>query len=431
MKAYLAWLFKPAGLLLPAGGVGSRSLVIRVPGWETLELVSDRETLERINRETGRSYFGGNGNEFLAPLFGQESVFTLDGDMHRLARKLIAGALTQRRAAQIMPDIDAIVRAELARAAERPVFVDIGRMARRITMRVACLAILDESDPAVAAEVLPLFESVTGFLANIVSYRKSFWYTAPFPINRMTRGRIDRLRAKIDALIAARRARGGGGESVLDALLRGQKDGGYGDALIRDNLISTIAAGYDTTGSALSWTLFWLSQDGAFARLRARVADVGETAATAQFVAESLRYCPPLEILPRRPAPSAEVTPGVSMVCPCPLRAHHDPRTFDHPELFRPERFADRKYRPTEYFPFGAASRLCLGINIAPPLLEQVVARLLADNRWFRFRRRTFSPARRNVSLWPGAVIRADLVEGPPLEEPTTRPQARARGWAI
>lgn len=410
IKAYLGWLFKPAALLMPAKGKAHGSSVIRVPGWETLQLVSDHETLEQVNRATGRTFFGGSGNEFLTPLFGHQSVFTLDGDQHRLARRLIASSLTQRRVTDMMPQLDQIIASELDGVARQRGAIHVGRLARRMSMRMTCLAVLGQGEPGVAARLLPAFEGVTGFLANIVSYRRSFYERAPFPLNRMIADRVTTVRDHIDALIAQQRASGFEGHSVLETLLRAQEEEGFDDIFIRDNLISTISAGYDTTGSALSWTLFWLSQDAAFMDLRERTAAVGETDAITQFVAEALRYCPPLEILPRRPDEQVVLDPGVTMVCPCPLQAHHDPATFDQPEQFRPSRFADRKYRPTEYFPFGAASRLCLGINIAPPFLHMVVRHLLQRDRYFRFRNRRFAPVRRNVSLWPNVRMRADFI---------------------
>lgn len=416
MKTYLGWLFKPAELLVPSRGMLYGARIIRVPGWETLELVSDRETLERVNRATGRSYFGGSGNEFLSPLFGEESVFTLDGDRHRLARRLIAGSLTQRRVEQLMPQLDLMVGSELDKVAQHGRAINVGGLARRMTMRMTCLAILDSNEPKSAETLLPAFESVTGFLTNIVSYRKSFYKAAPFPLNHIVDSRINRVRTQIAALIAQQRAIGIDGPSVMEALLRAQSEEGYDDAFIRDNIISTISAGYDTTGSALSWTLFWLSQDGAFDRLRARIDQHGKSDAIAQFVSEALRYCPPLEILPRRPADNADVTPGVTMVCPCPFQVHHDPDIFEEPQSFLPERFAGRKYLATEYFPFGAASRLCLGINIAPQFLQLVVSHLLERNHYFRFRVRRFSPVRRNVSLWPSVRMRADWVAALPQQ---------------
>lgn len=410
IKDYLAWLFKPTALLVPAQGKAHGPTVVRVPGWETLQLVSDCETLEQVNRATGHAFFGGSGNEFLTPLFGFQSVFTLDGDRHRLARRLIAGSLSQRRFANMMPQLDKIIASELEGVARQKGAINVGRLARRMAMKMTCLAVLGESEPDVAARLLPAFEGVTGFLANIVSYRKSFYARAPFPLNHMIAGRVATARDHIDALIGQQRSSGFEGQSVIQTLLRAQQEEEFDDIFIRDNLISIISAGYDTTGSALSWTLFWLSQDAAFADLRKRSADIGDAEAISQFVSEVLRYCPPLEILPRRPDEKVARDPGVTMVCPCPFQAHHNPATFDRPDEFRPSRFAERKYLPTEYFPFGAASRLCLGINIATPFLHMVVRQLLERNQYFRFRNRRFSPVRRNVSLWPNVRMKADFI---------------------
>ena len=196
MRDHLAWLFKPTKLLGPARSTADRAKILRVRGWETLDLVSDRETLEQINRTTGRSYFGGSGNEFLVPLFGEQSVFTLDGDRHRLARKIIGGSLTQRRTEQMAPVLQQIIASELDESFLCGGTIKVGPLARRLTMRMACVAIRDCSEPETATALLPLFESVTGFLANIVSYQKKFYKKAPFPLNRLIDGRIAKVRAK-------------------------------------------------------------------------------------------------------------------------------------------------------------------------------------------------------------------------------------------
>lgn len=408
ISEYLAWLFKPSLILLPPDQK-EQLQVFEVPGWETLQFVSDPDKLKELNRAIGTEYFGGRGNGFLTALFGAQSVFTLDGDMHRLARRVIAPALTQARVEELRPALVAIVEAEVA-IANRKRKINAGQLARTITMRAACLAILGITDRNHALQLLQRFEAVTGFLANIVSYRKAFWSGGPFPLNLFVNRRIGRVRNSVDALIDTARIAGGKGGSVLDALVAGQTQGGYGDVFIRDNLVATLAAGYDTTGSAVTWMLFWLSQADNFAVLQHRSDEIGREAALDQFVSETLRYCPPLEILPRAPGENATVADGATMVCACPLRTHHDPKIFASPEKFDPARFDGRHYKLSEYYPFGSASRLCLGINIAPVLMKLLLGHLLDSKMHYRFDKRRFSPVRRNVSLWPSVRNRATPV---------------------
>jgi len=136
IRGYLAWMFKPLRLLVGQHGTPPADM-LHIPGWETIRLISSHEQLRDVNRQTGQTYWGGRGNGFLTPLFGVESVFTLDGPWHRIARRLVSSALTRTRADQLKPIIDEIVRDELDR-------VEKGGYRRRClgaadTMRVTCL----------------------------------------------------------------------------------------------------------------------------------------------------------------------------------------------------------------------------------------------------------------------------------------------------
>ena len=411
IRGYLAWMFKPLRLLVGQHGTPPADM-LHIPGWETIRLISSHEQLRDVNRQTGQTYWGGRGNGFLTPLFGVESVFTLDGPWHRIARRLVSSALTRTRADQLKPIIDEIVRDELDRV-EKGRITDAGALARRITMRVTCLTVLGVTERPVALRLLKRFDRVTGFLANPVSYNKALWGTLPFPLHVLINGRIGKVREAIGTIITTRKATRMRDGSVADVLICNQQEAGYSDTFIRDNLVATTAAGYDTNGSALTWMLFWLSQDGAYSHLLDRCEAVGLDRAADTFISETLRICPPLEILPRAVDAEMEdgLADGASLVCPCPMRVHHDPALFENPASFQAERFDHRTYGPTEYFPFGAGSRLCLGMNFASLVMKAVLTELIARKAFFALSKRRFQPIRRNVSLWPGAFNFARLVD--------------------
>jgi cytochrome P450 len=168
--------------------------------------------------------------------------------------------------------------------------------------------------------------------------------------------------------------------------------------------------------------LFWLSQPGNYARLREKRA-AGDLDYLVAFRNECLRYCPPVEILPRkiderryeaavRVLPDLEV-PALQddppMVCPCIHRVHHDPAIHANPGRFEPERFVGSSYRPTEFLPFGLGRRFCLGAGVGQRLMDRVLERLLVRGLRFELQKRAFRPIRRNVIIWPGMFLFAKL----------------------
>lgn len=410
---YVSWLFFPRRFLFPE--IERRDH--RVPGWETVRFVQSQEELQAVTKTTGDVFLGGAGNEFLELLLGPQSVFRLDHEKHQLSRQIAGAALTQCTGADFTAAADRYIDQALDAARPRRLLA-LSRWSRALTMRAMCKLVMDIDDPAMARRYFKRFEATTTYLANVVSYTKSMWrprgrFSVGSIANSVVSG-VDRL---VFEAIRDRKAAGASGPSPLDALIRGQETHGYDDAFIRDNVVALLAAGYETTGSAIAWMLYWLSQDGAYDRLHAHRLE-GDTEYLTAFRKECLRYCPPIEILPRSVAPdrceaAAQVLPDLSavagerppMVCPFVHRVHHDAAVHPKPDEFDPERFRNRTYRPTEYLPFGLGRRYCLGAVAGQRLMDRTLERLLARGLRCDLLSRSLTPVRRNVTIWPGLFL--------------------------
>lgn len=410
---YVSWLFFPRRFLFREGEQRTH----RVPGWETVRFVDSQQELQAVTKATGDVFLGGAGNEFLDLLLGPQSVFRLDHERHHLARQIVGGALARCAGPDFTTAADSYIDEALDAARSRRVLA-LSRWCRALTMRAMVKLVFDSDDPAVSRRFFHRFEATTTYLANVVSYSKFMWrprrrFSIASIANHVVSG-VDRI---VYDAIAERRAAGAGGESPVDALIRAQAEHGYDDAFIRDNLVALLAAGYETTGAAIAWMLYWLSQDGAFERLRDRRA-AGDEDYLTLFRKESLRYCPPIEILPRKVAAerfeaAAEMLPDLAspagdappMVCPFVHRAHHDPAVHANPSRFDPERFRGRNYRHTEYLPFGLGRRYCLGAQVGQRLMDRTLERLLARGLEVDLLSPSLTPVRRNVTIWPGLFL--------------------------
>ena len=435
---HLAWLFRPGRFLF---GADSRR-TLRVPGWETLVFIHHPAQVRDVMRAThdrpDTVFLGGAGNAFLEPLFGEQSVFLLDGDRHRTARSIVGPTLNAKAVQRWTGVIDRIADEELA-IARRTRRIDLGTWCRHLTMRVMCRAVLNVTDPARTTRIFRRFEATTGYLANLVAYKKGCWRprgtmsprrALEFLVRRVVESRVRRVDAELYPLIAARRrlietrsARPDGPWTPLDALITAQAHHSYDDAFIRDNLVALLAAGYDTTGAALAWLFFWLSSESTTATDLRNACLRGDGRRLKAFRDEVLRICPPVDILPRRIAvgkheeaqrlidASGEIATGngsdTPLVCPFVHKAHHDPDVYQSPDVFDPERFLQRSYRPDEFFPYGLGTRMCIGRSLGELVLERVLQRVLINGAGPRVPKPRFCPVRRNVSIWPGFALHA------------------------
>jgi cytochrome P450 len=206
---------------------------------------------------------------------------------------------------------------------------------------------------------------------------------------------LDRL---VYRLIDERRAAardGEAGENLLAMLLGARDDAGRGmtDRQLRDEVLTVMSAGYDTTALALTWAWVLLSQhSSAQARVWAEVdavlagraptaADAARLSYVEQVVAETLRLYPSAWAIGREAAHDTHiggqrVSKGTTVLL-SPWVLHRDPRFFDEPDAFRPERWADglaQRLPRFAYVPFGGGQRACIGSAFAKLELRLLLA---------------------------------------------------------
>lgn len=215
---------------------------------------------------------------------------------------------------------------------------------------------------------------------------------------------IRQMRRLADAAIDSRRSRGPRQvPDLLDLLLAGQ-DPETGrrmnTAELRDNLLTFIVAGHETTALALSWSLYLLGEDPQVqARLRAEArhvlggraataADVARLPFTRQVVEEALRLYPPAAFLSRTATAAdrlcdREIRPGDTVILPI-YALHRNRLLWDDPDTFDPDRFAPGHQTDRfAYLPFGDGPRICIGAQFA--MTEAVIMLATLVSR-FRFR---------------------------------------------
>jgi cytochrome P450 len=240
------------------------------------------------------------------------------------------------------------------------------------------------------------------------------------------RRRITQLMGEVDeilfAQIARRRAAGGAGrEDVLAMLIEARDEAGQpmSDAELRDELITLLVAGHETTATSLAWAFHLILQHAAVReKLRAELRQVvGSDPVAPPHVAkleyldatikETQRLNPILPLVGRRLHAPMRIggrdLPAGVVVAPCIYLTHHRPDLWPNPEQFNPDRFLGKRPSPYEFFPFGGGIRHCLGAAFAIYEMKIVLAQVLSRVALRPAPGRTVRVVRRGITFAPSA----------------------------
>jgi cytochrome P450 len=309
----------------------------------------------------------------LIPLLG-DGLLTIDGDFHRRSRMIMLPAFHKEQIAASMAVIDD--EAIRALAAWRPGrHVDLYEWTRELALRIAMRALFglrNEHAPQAAHD----FEQALGFYAQ--DYLVQGLRGPRTPWARMHQAR-ERLDALIYAEIERRRATGERGHDILSLLLDAQdEDGGtLSRRHIRDEVMTLLFAGHDTTTSTISFLFYELAHNPEQA-----------TTPLDLLVDETLRMYPPAWIGPRRCIEPFDLcgvrVPGGAAVNYSSWASHRLPDVWRDPDRFDPQRFAPgrREHIPKgAYVPFGGGSRTCIGMRFAQAEVDVIARRILEHFR--------------------------------------------------
>jgi cytochrome P450 len=314
-----------------------------------------------------------------------DGLLTTDDPYHRRARGIMLPAFHRER---IAASIDVMVEeTELAlerwRAEER---IDLYAWTRRLATRVAMRALFGiepDGPTSRSIDAAAMFEQALAFYASGYEYR--FIRAPGSPWARLQKA-SKALNGMLYAEISRRRETGERGEDVLSLLLDAQDEGGerLADEAIRDEMMTLLFAGHDTTTSTVSFMFYELARaphlaDRLLAEQEALLIDgepsaaqlmSGELAELEMTLEETLRKYPPAWIGPRKSVEAFEfegcTVPGNAYVNYSSWASHHLADVFEEPEEFRPERFAPAAKAAIPkgaYIPFGGGSRTCIGMR--------------------------------------------------------------------
>lgn len=359
--------------------------------------------------------------EFLTPVLGDHSVLFLVGDRHRAERKLLNPHFHGDRMRAYGETVHEIAERHIASWQVGETWSALDQM-QSISLEVIIRAVFGVDRARVPEFREAVIEWVKSFSPLIVFFRqlrRDFMGHGPWARLQRARATVDRL---LNEEITNRRqqiAVGGSlGADILSRLMAARYEDGSAmtDAQLRDELLTLLFAGHETTAITLSWALYYILSDASLqARLRAEVDALGahpqpevivQLPLLSAVCSETLRLHPVVPILPprrlQRPFQFGgyELPPNI-MVSIGTLRLHKREDLYPNPYAFVPDRFLRRTFSPFEYMPFGGGVRRCIGAAFALYEMKIVLAAIVRSTHLSLATDKPVRDQRRNAVLGP------------------------------
>ena len=359
------------------------AFTLRVASMGTVVYLTDPADIKTVFSGDPRVYHAGEANSMLRGLLGDTSVLVVDGDVHRDRRRLMLAPFARDAVAAQVDLIAQIAADNIAGWPRDRSFAAAPKMSE-ITLEVILRTVIGATDPARLAALRVVLPRVLR-----IGPWQSLAVMKPELLQRWPWRRLRRAIADADRLlyaeIADHRADPCLAErtDALSMLVRASDEDGreMTDRELRDQLITLLLAGHDTTATGLAWALERLSRHPAVLQRAVRAAEDGDDDYLDAVAKETLRNRPvvfdvgriltePVELAGHRLPAGVMVVPGLVAV-------HADPQLYPNPERFDPDRMLDATLSPSSYFPFGGGNRRCLGATFAMVEFRVVLREIL------------------------------------------------------
>ncbi|BAY25802.1 cytochrome P450 [Calothrix sp. NIES-2100] len=387
----------------------------------------------------------GEANNVFEPLIGNTSTIMLDGDRHKQRRQLLMPPFhgeRMRAYGSLIYNITEKVFSQLP--------LNKSFSARNVVQEISLLVILEAvfglhegkrycALKQLLALMMDVFKSpLTSSFLLVPFLQKDLGLWSPWGRFLHQRQRIDQL---LYAEIRERREQSDPNRIDILSLLMSAKDetgNSMTDQELRDELITLLLAGYETTSTAIAWALYWIHYKPEIReKLLQELHTLGDYPDPMNIVRlpyltnvinETLRIYPvlmatlprvvqePVELLGHPIEPGTVIVGGIYLT-------HRRESLYPNPEEFQPERFLDRQFSPYEYMPFGAGVRRCIGEALAVFEMKLVLATILSGYQLELESSQPEKAQRRGVTLAPANAVKM-VIKGRRVRQKSLIPMA-------
>jgi tetraprenyl-beta-curcumene synthase len=370
---------------------------------------SDSHDIQAILSGDATDLHPGAAGSIVEPVVGEHSFMLLEEDEHIWGRRAIAPAFHRRLVDQQAAVVsDEVIRAVASWPLQTPVALD--PHIRALTLKVILRIIFSRQDTDLA-ELHTRLMPMLAITHSLVLQEPELRHIARW---RSTWRQFAERRAEVDKtiyrLVQQRRASSCEGHlpnDLLDMLLAAENVDGspMSEAQVRDNLMSVILAGYETTTGQIGWAFQLLAHNPHVqSRLVEEIDAAGGEKYLSAVVSETLRHKPvflfasPREVVKLFQIGDWTYRPPVRLVA-CTYLMHHDPDLYPDPHAFRPERFTGPAPQSRAWLPWGGGRKHCLGRHFAMLEVTTILRHVLST--------RTVAPASDRIERprWRGAIL--------------------------
>ena len=375
---------------------------LAVPGRHPVFVLANPAHIRHVLQENSGNYRRTPFHDRLKVVLG-EGLVTSEGELWRRQRRLLQPAFRAervRRFVEIMGASAAELAARWEAAAATGQVLDVSREMSDLTLEIVLRCMFGQEQRAASIAIGAAVREAQQWISD------RFWSVAPnwterlpTPSNRRFRRALATLDSAVERIIAERLGADRRGGDLLDMLLGAQRDEGVGvDARqVRDEVMTVLLAGHETSAAALTWTWHLLARHPHTAEAASVEAaavlgdrplptadDLGRLDLVRAVVEESMRLYPPVGWFGRLAAGPDRIggydVPTGAILVLSPWLVQRDPRFWPEPEHFDPARFAPgARQAPYTYFPFGGGPRTCIGSHFA--LTEMLVTLAVLASR--------------------------------------------------
>ncbi len=416
----LRYVRDPLGFLIRLQRRHGDIFTLSFPYFGRLVYVADPALVKQLFTGSPEQFHAGEANAtVLEPALGPNSVLTLDDGAHMRQRKLLLPPFHGEQIRNYGELIREITEKEMRSWPVGEPFA-LRPHTQRITLAVIMQAVFGVHDEARLARFGGLIETFSDRVSAVLAFpmlRRNLGRWSPWPRFLRARAALDEFIYEEIELRRAEMAAGKDGhDDVLSLLLGARYDDGsaMSDEELRDELVTVLGAGHETTATGLAWAMERLLRTPrVLGKLRESLA-AGEDDYLEATVKETLRARPVIVDVARKVTAPAEIggyeLPAGTYVMAAIAALHYRDDLFPKPEEFRPERFLEGKADNYAWIPFGGGVRRCIGAAFAEYEMRIVLREIVEHAELSAPDPKPEKVKVRNITLAPGkgAVVKLD-----------------------
>lgn len=418
----LQWIANPLEFMENCSQRYGDCFTVRLANFKPMMFFSNPQAIEEIFTSNLGQLDSGRANFVLQPWVGDKSLLLLDGRSHQRQRKLLTLPFHGDRMKSYGEMICSITERVISAWQVGEAF-SVRSAMQEISLSVILQTVFGLQPGDRSEKLKQLLTNLLDMTASPLSSTLVFFKALQQDLGAWSPwGRFVRQRAQIDEIIYAeisdrRQHPDSSRVDILSLLMTATDENGelMSDVELRDELLTLLVAGHETTASALTWALYWIHY---LPEVKSKLLDDLASVDNLDFGAvaklpylnavcqETLRIYPIAMLAFFRITNSPISIMGQefekdTLLTPCIYLTHHRPDLYPEPNQFKPERFLERQFSQYEYIPFGGSNRRCIGMAFALYEMKLVLATVMYRYSLAISGSQAVKPVRRGITLAP------------------------------